>query len=65
MGLLQSCESCALSCTPSRRYIYFLNVNIKSGGGDVFHCELCVGLLLRGATISGNKNAVQVGGADG
>lgn len=46
-------------------FLYFINVTVSSGGGDVFHCERCTALLLRGVTIRGAppaSYAVQVGG---
>lgn len=46
---------------PSCRFLYFINVRVEAGGGDVFHCELCKGLLLRGVTLRGtNPPAVDV-----
>lgn len=34
-------------------YLYLMNFTIEGGGGDVFHCERCDHLLLRGMTIRG------------
>lgn len=35
------------------RYLYLLDVTLRSGSGDAFHCERCDHLLIRGATIRG------------
>ncbi len=34
-------------------YLYLLNLTISADGGDVFHCERCDHLLLRGVTVTG------------
>ncbi len=35
------------------RYLYLLNLTLRSSAGDAFHCERCDHLLIRGATIRG------------
>jgi Right handed beta helix region len=43
------------------RYLYVLGVALRAQGGDVFHCERCDHLLLRGMTIRGDRSDSQEG----